>query len=87
MMDVSIKILYFSLYTFQIIKELRCQRLHMIQTAPQYVFLHVCLIELLASEGILKKNRHHKSFITNYKVSQNHFHIFLQYILEILKQS
>ena len=48
-----------------VIKDLRSMRLHAIQSAVQYLFLHVCLIELYAQEDVVPKTGKYLVFMKN----------------------
>ncbi|KAI6215664.1 Tyrosine-protein phosphatase non-receptor type 9 [Aphelenchoides besseyi] len=55
-----------TVYMQDLVKEFRRQRLHAIQSASQYVFLHVALIELAVSEKLVELKPLHRSFQSNY---------------------
>ncbi|KAI6197373.1 hypothetical protein M3Y94_01216300 [Aphelenchoides besseyi] len=64
---VNEKLRHSSSVTMQdLIKELRGQRLHAIQSAPQYIFIHVALIEMAISENLIERTPLYRSFQANY---------------------
>ncbi|KAK5969662.1 Protein-tyrosine phosphatase domain containing protein [Trichostrongylus colubriformis] len=49
-----------------VIRDLRCQRFQAIQSAIQYVFLHICLLELFAGEGVLPRDSTFNEYLDSY---------------------
>ncbi|KAK6050355.1 Protein-tyrosine phosphatase [Cooperia oncophora] len=49
-----------------VIRDLRCQRFQAIQSAIQYVFLHICLLELFAGEGALSRDTTFNDYLDSY---------------------
>ncbi|CAJ0589699.1 unnamed protein product [Cylicocyclus nassatus] len=49
-----------------VIKDLRSQRFQAIQSAIQYVFLHICLLELFAGEGALQRDTKYHHYLDSY---------------------
>ncbi|WKY09217.1 hypothetical protein Q1695_001964 [Nippostrongylus brasiliensis] len=49
-----------------VIRELRKQRFQAIQSAIQYVFLHVCLLEMFAEEGAIQRDAAFNEYLDSY---------------------
>uniref|UniRef100_F1L6S6 Receptor-type tyrosine-protein phosphatase C n=1 Tax=Ascaris suum TaxID=6253 RepID=F1L6S6_ASCSU len=51
----------------EVIKEIRKQRLHSVQTTLQYLYLHTCLIEYLATTKVVQRDSHIRKFQRDYE--------------------
>ncbi|VDN21809.1 unnamed protein product, partial [Gongylonema pulchrum] len=51
----------------EVVKEVRAQRLHSVQSVLQYLFLHLCLIEYLVSAKTLQRDHLVKKFQRDYE--------------------
>ncbi|VDM50965.1 unnamed protein product [Toxocara canis] len=56
-----------SLSIVEVIKEIRKQRLHSVQTTLQYLYLHVCLIEYLATTKVVQRDPNTRKFQRDYE--------------------
>ncbi|CAI4230062.1 unnamed protein product [Auanema sp. JU1783] len=50
----------------EVLRELRTQRFHAIQSPLQYIFLHVCIIELFALEGLVPRKGKFQEYMDHY---------------------
>ncbi|EYC16312.1 hypothetical protein Y032_0034g2923 [Ancylostoma ceylanicum] len=51
-----------------VVRDLRCQRYQAIQSAIQYVFLHICLLELFAGENAVQRDSKFNEYMDSYVV-------------------
>ncbi|KAK6010637.1 Protein-tyrosine phosphatase, partial [Ostertagia ostertagi] len=50
----------------EVLKDLRNQRFHAIQSAIQYTFLHVCIIEVFIEDGVVSREGNVQKFFDAY---------------------
>ncbi|VDP22246.1 unnamed protein product [Heligmosomoides polygyrus] len=49
-----------------VMKELRAQRFHAIQSPIQYIFLHMCVLELAAEENLVNRKDKMTPYLDSY---------------------